>query len=217
MSPLIEKPFREYMMEPTPAHYDELRHAFAATPGYDPYSSDIDQVEESLDTGGFNEALDKLMAAMKNRLLSPRAHMLASFIHHKLGDEEKAEMEAQMSGLFLAAILESGDGTRENPYLVMSTSDVYDVLRHLKKELAGQALVHDDDNGRAYDHMTCNDGTDYWFDITLQMTKLQDVMNAKASPNFTGLPHTPRPPLKPTSSVQSQAPTQRAKPWWKFW
>jgi hypothetical protein len=101
---------------------------------------------------------------MGNLMLSPRAHQLLGFLHHKLGDEQRANMEMMIGIVCVEGILTTGDGSQESPYLVLRTSDEYDVLEHFEKQLQQQSLLHRD--GRNFDRIECTDGTTYWFDIT---------------------------------------------------
>ena len=62
------------------------------------------------------------------------------------------------------AILATGDGSRERPYVVSSVKEEYIILGHFKQRLMLQALV--DVDGRRMDMMSCEDGTAYYFDIS---------------------------------------------------
>jgi leucyl aminopeptidase len=56
--------------------------------------------------------------AMSNLLLSPRAHRLLSFLYAKEGNEEAAAMEFEIAETCIQGILATGEGSRENPFLV---------------------------------------------------------------------------------------------------
>ena len=64
----------------------------------------------------------------------------------------------------IKSILDTGDGSRERPYVVSSTTEEYLVLEHFNKTLMMQALV--DIDGKRMDRMVCEDGTAYYFDIS---------------------------------------------------
>jgi hypothetical protein len=81
-----------------------------------------------LDDEAWIEALCAIEAFMPNWFLDPRVHLLASTIHSQLGDQEESEMEEGLASVLLEAILETGDGSEEQPYLVMRPCDEYDVV-----------------------------------------------------------------------------------------
>ena len=73
-------------------------------------------------------------------------------------------MEEELASMLLEAILATGDGSEEHPYLVMRPCDEYDVVEeYFGKEVALQEF----DLERSFDILTCYDGTVYCFDISL--------------------------------------------------
>ncbi len=48
---------------------------------------------------------------MGNLILSPRAHQLLGFLHHKLGDEQAATMEMIIGNACIEGILATGGGS----------------------------------------------------------------------------------------------------------
>jgi len=71
-------------------------------------------------------------------------------------------------------ILSTGDGTKQHPYVVTRTSDEYDVLQFLGKELESQSLLEEED--RQYDLLRCKDGSEMWFDVTDPLGRLGDQL-----------------------------------------
>lgn len=61
-------------------------------------------------------------------------------------------------------ILSTGDGTKEHPFVVASTTEEYLILRHFGKTQSIQMLI-DDEKG-PMDVMSCTDGSSYYFDIS---------------------------------------------------
>ena len=62
------------------------------------------------------------------------------------------------------SILDTGDGSRERPYVVSSIKEEYLILEHFNKTRTIQGLMHID--GKAMDYIGCEDGTTYYFDIS---------------------------------------------------
>jgi hypothetical protein len=121
-----------------------------------------------LDDEAWIEALCAIEAFMPNWFLDPRVHLLASTIHSQLGDQEESEMEEALASVLLRAILETGDGSEEHPYLVMRACDEYDVVEeYFGKQVELQKL---DRRGEGFfDILICEDGTVYCFDVSLIM------------------------------------------------
>ena len=156
--------FVQFLKSPNKESYTAIREAITASEFYQPYSRELDDIDELMEKGSLDAVKDKIRAAMPNLLLSPRVHLLLSFLAEKQGDSKTAEMEGYIAATCCEGILSTGDGSREAPYFILRTSDEHDLLRYLDKRFTGQSLIHDGD--RHFDHITCEDGSDFWIDIT---------------------------------------------------
>src|SRR5579872_2510624 len=85
-----------YVEHQTSDHFLRLREAVAASPAYAPYGSDPSEVREFMERGEFAQAKERLVTILQGCFLSPSAHRLLAFIHHKLGDEKSAGVEFGM-------------------------------------------------------------------------------------------------------------------------
>lgn len=160
----LAEEFGQLIRSPSRSTYLSIREKLISSDAYQPYSDEFDVVGELFEQQKIDEATETLHGAMRNLMLSPRAHRLLGFLHHKLGDEQAAQAEMLIGRACLLGILATGDGTRDNPYIVARTSDEYDVIEHFQKELKQQSLTHTGD--RHFDSIQCTDGSEYWFDIT---------------------------------------------------
>jgi hypothetical protein len=160
----------KYLQEDTLENFLSLRKAVAESAAYDPYADDLDTAEALLEQGQLEELAERLLSAMGNRILNPSAHMMASFVFRKLSDEQRADTELGLARVVLEGILSTGDGSQERPYLVLCTADEYDVLERLGKQVSQQSLVEKD--GKHFDRHACQDGTEVWFDVTTQLSRL---------------------------------------------
>jgi hypothetical protein len=154
----------QFIQSPDRDAYLAFRAKLVASDVYEPYSDEIETAYELCDQQKLVDARNTIQNAMGNLILSPSAHNLLGFLHHKLGDEQAAQMEMMIGQACIEGILASGDGSTNNPYIVARTSDEYDVFEYLGKQLEQQSLVHKDD--KHLDLIQCTDGSDYWFDIT---------------------------------------------------
>jgi hypothetical protein len=169
----IETRLKTYLEEPSAATFLQLREAVAGSPGYAPYADRLDPAYPLLDQGKYDEARDYLFSLLPNWLLNPGFHHLLSTVHHRLGNDRAARFEHAMAQAVLQGILSTGDGSAARPYLVLRTADEYDVLHHLGKRRRQQALVVEGE--RRYDRQDCEDGSEIWFDVTVQLAHLASM------------------------------------------
>ncbi len=165
----------QFIQSPDRDTYLAFRAKLIASEGYEPYSDEIDAAGELYEQQKIEEARDAIQNSMGNLILSPRAHQLLGFLHHKLGDEQAAQMEMMIGQACLEGILASGDGSANNPYVVARTSDEHDVIESLGKQLKQQSLSHSDD--KHLDLIQCTDGSEYWFDITDAYNQLSSSLD----------------------------------------
>jgi len=165
MSESTQVHLERYLQEQSLESFLRLRDAVIASPDYAPYTSNYrSTVGSLLEREKYQEAIDYLMSVMDNWFLNPGIHRLVSFAHYKLGRDEEAGFEYWMYKVMVEGIASTGDGSAESPYLVLHTTDEYDVLEHLGKETRKQALVKGSD--KQYDRHDCTDGSQIWFDVT---------------------------------------------------
>jgi hypothetical protein len=161
---LLNDRFGEFLEEPEPVRYGKLRKLVMADKAYNAGSSALETVEVLLDHGRYAEARRRVRQMMPDWLLSPRAHRLAAVAARQLGEGRDEAREATIARRCIEGLLTTGDGTRERPYLVTHIDDEYDVIDHFEKKLASQELVAEE--GRSLDRIACQDGSEYWFDLT---------------------------------------------------
>ncbi|MCP4110554.1 MAG: DUF4919 domain-containing protein [Desulfobacteraceae bacterium] len=160
----MREEFIKFIQTPNRDNYLTCHKKLVSSDKYEPYSDEIDTAGKLCEQHKVEEAKEALKTAMGNLMLSPSAHQLLSFLFHKLGDTESSEFEWMAGQACIAGILSTGDGSVNTPYIVVRTSDEYDVIKHFEKESAHQSLMQ---NGRKHlDLIKCTDGSEYCFDIT---------------------------------------------------
>lgn len=159
---LLEDPSRE--------NYLRLWEAVTTAPDYAPYDDPYSPIETALEAGDNDAAKAAVIDVISRWALSPRIHMLASITAQRLGDEEQAKFEAMFCARCIHAMLATGDGSTESPYLVTCTADEYDLLSHLGKELETQSLAQEGET--TFDVMKCKDGSEIHFDVTRVINSL---------------------------------------------
>lgn len=156
--------FLAFLKSPGVETYLAVRTELVCSEAYDPYSIELVEAEKLLAAKKLREAGRLVAGSMPNLLLSPRAHLTLAYISSREDDEKDAEGEGMIASLLADAILATGDGSEARPYLVVRSTDEYDVLQYLGKEPTGQAAHRREK--QHLDCIACADGTSVWFDIT---------------------------------------------------
>ncbi|MGN7709190.1 hypothetical protein [Chryseobacterium sp. 22543] len=155
-----EKVF-EFLTDPTKETFLKCRELVINDPEYDPYSEDIENIQNLLNEGKFEEVIPYVNV---NILLSPRAHIYKCFAYKELGDEKGKNIEMTIAQIIFECLEKTGDGTKDPPYIITRISDERDLIRHhLNKQDVSQNLVKDGD--KIMDALTLDDGTLLYFDI----------------------------------------------------
>ena len=156
--------FESLLEEPSIDKFLHMRKSLVSSKNYCPYSTEINDMDTCVNTGDAQGAIDLFRSTLPNLLISPSAHFVLSAAYECLGNKEQTDFEKHMWSFLVGAILETGKGTRQHPYLVSRISDEYDVLFALEKERGKQELCPEE--GRFIDVQTCSDGTQVYFDVT---------------------------------------------------
>jgi hypothetical protein len=167
-----ETEFMTFLREPTRENFLRIRALVVAHPAYQPYADDLAEAEKMLEAGEWLAFLEAGSKFVPNHLLTPRFHLMRSYAFTQLVEPEGTEIETVMYVSCIEGIQSTGDGSEQSPWLVMRTSDEYDLLQHMGLKLVKQSLHHAGD--RTLDRMECDDGSAYWFDITDAFRKLND-------------------------------------------
>lgn len=173
----MEEALQQYFTTPSGENFLSLQEMMAASTAYAPYSDYEKSLEHDVEQEDYQSAVEHLLSLSPGWMLNPGFHLTLSFLYHKLGQEQDAEVELSLAHLFVEGIISTGDGTKSKPYIVLSPKDEYDVLGYFKKTPQQQALIEEAE--KQYDMITCQDGRELWFDVTrpystLQQTKMRD-------------------------------------------
>ena len=113
------------------------------------------------DVAGLSAALEALPPIAA---LVPRVHYYAALAAEARRDDADLELEQMLLVICLRALLLTGDGSPELPYVVTAVSDEYDLLDSLDLFPVTRKLLHRGDG--AFDVVACEDGSEIWFDVS---------------------------------------------------
>ncbi len=197
--------FFDFLTEPTKEAFLKARNYVIEHEEYNPYSDDTSTIQDLLQKEAFE---DVLKYTNINVILSPRVHLMKKYAATQLGREKDATSEYFLGHRILEGIESTGDGSKENPYLVLRVSDERDFLGFIGEEFKSQALVKED---KTYDLITTQSGKSIYFDITDSYKKI-------ASFSFSDMLNSLGDDEAEEDIQEEKVETiEKKKKWWKFW
>lgn len=147
---------------PTLDNYLRLRELLLESPGFAADVAELEKLTRLCVAERGAEARRLADELFPRWLLSPRFHYWAACAAEMTDDAEDAELERFLSTTCLDAILATGSGTRESPFVITYPSDIRDILLFRRLRLASQSLVEEPEGFR--DRVLCQGGREVWFD-----------------------------------------------------
>ncbi|WP_299619296.1 hypothetical protein [uncultured Tenacibaculum sp.] len=190
--------FFDFIMDTTCVNFTSSQKEVFDHSNYDPYSDDLNIIEEFLDKNELSKAIEYNSI---NLILSPRAHLYKNFALDKMNNQKGAQAELIFAQKIMEGISLTGNGTKEMPYIVTRISDEKDMLRYFQEEFKSQSLVKNEN--KIFDLIQCQSGKKIYFDITRPYLKMQELMN-------NGKIESPLLKMISENKVQQ-------KKWWEFW
>jgi hypothetical protein len=154
--------FADFLDQPNEQNFLRLRDIVIASPEYDFYAEDVEDLTALIAHGEYDEARARLPELMPNWLLSPRTHQLLALAAEQAGDKDTAQSENLMARACYVGLTQSGNGSQLRPFRVSHIADEYDLLEALGKDPRSQRLV----SSGSFDVFSCADGSELWFDIS---------------------------------------------------
>lgn len=153
-----------FLERPTAQNYRCVRRIILSETGSSTDLPDFSALAQLCQQGRFEQVRDHIDALLPAWSLSPRVHFYATWAARELDDHEDAHLETFLYETCLQGMLATGNGSRQRPYLITHQADQYDLLAARKLEPCSQTLV--ETGSLRFDVITCQDGTDIWFDVT---------------------------------------------------
>ena len=161
---IMPSALRAFVAHPSRENYLQAREELLAASPHALDAAALDSLSllaDAADLKGLTSALDGLPPIAA---LVPRVHYHAALAAEARGDEQDLELERMLLVICLRAILMTGDGSEEAPYVVCAASDELDLLDELDLAAESKSLVHRGDG--TFDVVRCEDGSEIWFDVS---------------------------------------------------
>lgn len=190
--------FFDFIINTTNVNFTSSQKEVFKHSNYNPYSDDLDIIEEFLDK---NELAKAAEYNNINLILSPRAHLYKNYAFYKMDKEKEAQSELILAQKIMEGISLTGNGTKEMPYIVTRVSDEKDMLRYFQEEFKSQSLIKNEN--KIFDLIQCQSGREIYFDITTPYLRMQELMNNGKIES-------------PIQKMMNKTEIQKKK-WWEFW
>ncbi|MFT5820644.1 MAG: hypothetical protein ACI8ZM_001889 [Crocinitomix sp.] len=202
--------FFDFIKAPSKEQFLKSQRHVIEHKNYDPYTNELDDLMTFMDAKEFQKVIDFKNI---NTLLSPSAHLMKHHAAKQNNDDLNAKSEWFLFNKILENLLMTGDGSKEQPYLITQISDERDIIQSMEDEVLNQSLVKED--GRSYDLINTKSGKAIYFDITLCMQALEAKFNAEEIEEDEESSHEEE--LQETETVDQTLSEVPVKKWWKFW
>ncbi|HET7461140.1 MAG TPA: DUF4919 domain-containing protein [Longimicrobium sp.] len=168
--------------------FTALRKAWAASPEYAPYGSDADEHADSmraaLERSDWARAIREADAVLAVTWLDTDAHVMKAFAAGRMGDAPAAERERMVARRIVQSVADSGAGTQQSPFVVVTVAEEYAYLRMNGFEPSVQGLDRCGD--RECDRMDAvnpdtSERRTFYFDITLPAGHLRRSLGGGGS------------------------------------
>jgi hypothetical protein len=170
----------------TSIDFTALRLAYAASPDYAPYGSDADDHRDSLNAAlerrDYRRVIVEADSALGIDYLDIRTHVLRAYASEQLGDSAGAAWDRLIAARLAQSIIQSGAGTVDSPYVVISVAEEYALLGMNHYQSGMQSLSKC--GTRPCDilettHRDTQEKRTFHFDITLPMTYMRRQFEGK--------------------------------------
>ena len=161
---LTEHGLQSFFVSPTGDEFAQLRNDALQTAGYDFLAASLVALERRLNHEKPSILLKELGDISPSFHICPRYHYVDARIREALGEVTEMELSIDRLRACITAIVETGEGSRVDPFLGLFLTDQDDVLRAIGERSRSSAFVQE--KAHAYDVVTAHSGSEYWFDVT---------------------------------------------------
>ena len=160
----LEDAWEEFLHRPTCASFTSVRECVLKEDSFTPSALVLVELSQLLAGEEYTHVLERVEELMPAWAICPRIHFLAGSAAEALDDAEESELCQFLSSTCVDGILSTGDGSRNNPWLVTYPSDAQDCLARLGLSVKSQQLVNDGD--AMLDIIQANNDRIYCFDVS---------------------------------------------------
>lgn len=168
----------------TTVNFTTLRKAWAASPEYAPYGTAADEHADSmraaLQRRDWARAVREADAVLAVTWLDARTHVMKAYAAEQLGDAATAQRERAVAARIVQSVADSGEGTEESPFVVVTVAEEYAFLGmnglERRRQRLGRCGERPCDVVEAVNPDTGETRT-FYFDVSLPTSQLRRVLD----------------------------------------
>lgn len=150
---------------------------YAKTGDYSPYSNASGDLYKSNKAGDYDNTLKQGQELLKKNPVNASLYRELMYAHRRKGENEIADLYQRRAQRLYDAMIFTGDGTCDKPYITLTTTDEYGLIGYLGLYSTGmQSLVTC--NGARADELSIEDRdgkkAELYFDVTLLFKKMSE-------------------------------------------
>lgn len=155
----------DYLCHPSKESYMRTRAALFAEPDYNPYNQELTSLKTLIAQEEYATATQQIERILyPDYMLSPRAHLTLGVLYHKLGQPSQSNVHYTIGAHCIQGIQWTGNGTKDQPYLITRVSDALDIFSAANLPLAHHRL--EQQGQRQFEVLTSTNKQEMWFDCT---------------------------------------------------
>ncbi|PQO42696.1 hypothetical protein [Blastopirellula marina] len=133
--------YQAFLEAPCRDGFLKLQEEVQADADYCAVGSFVDHLADLCQRGCYEQMFEQTELMPFGWVASPSAHLYASIAAQQMGCADDAELERFVTESLLHGLLETGDGSANNPYQVTYLSDRQDLLAYFSASVEKQHLV----------------------------------------------------------------------------
>ena len=163
----------DFWTEPNVINYNNCKDYFYKSKGFDPFEKYIEKVNFNLEERNFENVIK---AYKETRQLSLFMLDKVSYCYKMQKNSALAAKYFMRYSEVAQVLLETGDGSRENPYCCIYGSDSKELINYLNEVYARHYII--DFEGKKLETVVTKSNEEYFFDVTeLQNCKEEAVQD----------------------------------------
>jgi hypothetical protein len=165
--------FAALLQQPTALRYKRTRAQWLSIRKPQPLALEFAALARLIEQNDLTAALRLYESLQSMGVLTLKWHRLGGEIARLTGEVRRAELHRFAYDALSQAILSTGKGMRNRPYIIADRSDAAELLYALGKSTQSHSLVQD--AGRFFDVLLDENEHEYWFEITDLLTETVEI------------------------------------------
>lgn len=153
-----------FFQRPSVAKFNAIQQIVFTSTDYDPAAESVIEIEQQLRNTNPGQLLRKLQQLPCEFDICPRMHYVEARLRESLGEVDVMQQAIKRLQICLEMIAESGEGTRDCPFVVTFVTDMDDIVRSFGEKVRYQQPVLS--RIGQCDVLTSHSGIEFWFDVS---------------------------------------------------